>query len=250
MGSRFHPPQKKKKTTSKKKNSHSHGRLLAPRRVRTARLATLALFSLFVFVPWVLLRVPLSVARAQACAPLADGGGGIPRSTVVECLRLAKIDDVVFWVSVGLTAAALVAAGGLRYAVRRRLRIEGGGCCSCCCGGGGGRGNATAAAKGAKGEGPSSSRSRFPSLVAAGSWLLADVLAWLLCPACALCQEARTAAAWEREKKQAAATGAHGGGDEAGEEEEQAPSLLLLEAPVVPPSFDRGGRGGGGEAVV
>lgn len=187
------------------------------------------------------------MARAEACAPLADGGGrGIPRSTVVECLRLIKLDDVAFWVSVGLTAAALVAAGLLRFAVRRRLRIEGGGCCSCCCcGGGGGRGNAAAAKGGAKGEEGSSS-SRFPSLVAAGSWLLADVLAWLLCPACALCQEARTAAAWEREKEQkaAAAAGANG----ADEAEEEAPSLLLpLEAPAVPPSFD---RGGGGEGAV
>ena len=68
--------------------------------------------------------MPLSVARAQVCAPLTDTGGrGIPRQDVVECLRLIKVDDVVFWVSVGLTAGALVAAGGLRFAVRRKYGI-------------------------------------------------------------------------------------------------------------------------------
>ena len=223
---------------TKKNSSHSHGRLLAP--LRAARLATFALFSLFVFVPWVLLRVPLSVARAQACAPLADSGGrGIPRSTVIECLRLIKIDDVVFWVSVGLTAGALIAAGLLRFSVRRRLGIEGGSCC----GGGGGRRNAatTKDAKGGGGQGGSSSS--FSRLLAAGSWLLADVLTWLLCPACALCQEARTAAAWEREKKREAAAGADGGGERGGGGDEEE-ALLLLEAPAVPLAFDRGGEGG------
>ena len=199
-------------------------------------------------MPWVLLRVPLSVARAQVCAPVSDTGGrGIPRSTVVECLRLIKIDDIVFWVSVGLTAAALVAAGGLRFAVRRRLGIEGG--CGCCGGGRGGgkgkggRGSAAAAvAKGAtKSEGSSSPQSSpCPSLLAAGSWLLADVLSWLLCPACALCQEARTAAAWERQKGTAAGANAGSSGGGGGGDEEEA---LLLEAPAVPPSFDRGGEG-------
>jgi len=67
----------------------------------------------------------------------------------------------------------------------------------------------------------------------------------LLCPACALCQEARTAAAWEREKKEQKAAAAGANGDEA---DEEAPSLPLpLEAPAVPPSFD---RGGGGEGAV
>lgn len=197
-------------------------------------------------MPWVLLRVPLAVARAQACAPLADTGGrGIPHPTVVECLRLIRIDDVVFWVSVGLTAGALVAAGVLRFAVRRRLGVEGG----CSGGRGGGRSAATEDTKGGFGEGSSPAPSPFRSLLAAGAWLVADVLTWLLCPACALCQEARSAAAWERERKREAADancgsggGSHCGGSGGGGDEEEA--LLLLEAPAVPLAFDRGGGEG------
>lgn len=225
-------------------SSHSHGRLLSP--LSAARLATFSLFFLFVFVPWVLLRVPLSVARAEAYAPLADGGGGrgIPRSTVVECLRLIKIDDVAFWVSVGLTAAALFAAGVLRFVVRRRHGIEGG--CGSCCGGGRGRDRENATTANAKCSGgdetsTTASSSSLSSFFTLAPLLLSDLLAWLLCPACALCQEARSAAAWEREKRAVDAVRARvangGGGEEEGEQEE---ALLLLEAPPVPRAFDRG----------
>lgn len=231
--------------------SHSHARLLSPLPV-AVRIAAFSLFFLFVFVPWVVVRVPLSVARSEACAQLTDdGGGSIPRSTVVECLRLIKIDDVVFWVSVGLTAAALVVAGVLRFAVRRRHGIEGGCACSGC-GGGGRRGGEreNAAETNAKdGDGSdetsatSPSSSSFSSFFALVPLLFADVLTWLLCPACALCQEARTAAAWEREKRameRARAAAANGGEEEEGEQE--APLLFPLEAPPVARAFDRRGE--------
>ena len=101
------------------------------------------------------------MARTESvCYPLDVHAPAVPASLAAACARGRAVEAVTWWVAAALTLAGLGLAAGRRVATRRRFGLGAGG--------------------------------RAPAALL----FLGDALAWLCCPVCAACQEARTAAAW------------------------------------------------------
>jgi len=117
-------------------------------------------FGLLTLGAWVV-RAPFVVRTESTCYPLDVHAPAVPASLAAACARGRKVEAVTRWVAMLFTLCGLCLAAARRVAARRRHGL------------GGGRGG------------------RWPAALL----LASDALAWLCCPACAACQEARTAAA-------------------------------------------------------
>jgi hypothetical protein len=217
--------------------SRTTDRLLGPRRAWWAARPGLTLAALTLCV-W-LVRLPLVLRIEEVCYPVSESflfffrprsnllsrplslslsshlssaqkktpqldvhAPGIPAGLAAACARGRAAELATWWLAAALTVGGLGLAAARRAAARSRHGI--------------GRG------RGAGGR------------VRTALTLAGDVAAWLCCPACAACQEARTAAAGQCEGGVWGGGGCGGGeGGGSGGADPEAP-------PAVPPSFTRG----------
>lgn len=161
-------------------------------------------FALLTAGAW-LLRTPFVIRTESACYPLDVHAPSVPASLAAACARGRAIEAITWWVAAVLTLAGLGLAASRRVAARRRFGLGGSG-------------------------------GRLPRAVL----LASDVLAWICCPACAACQEARTAAAacegGEWVKGEVGRRRRSAPGEEEDEEEGGGVVGAAASLPVAPPS--------------